>query len=235
MKSSHPAVVRAAALGLLACALLVTRPVAVLKSAGAIPQVVTMDGVPVIAGEVLVKYRRVLQSHERQQIDVQVDADRNDAIGGTGVRRLHSKRHGARALLALLRNNPDVEYAEPNYVVTADLIPDDPWFDQLWALLNNGQVVGKAGTPNADIKATQAWEISTGSAANVVAVIDTGIDYTHSDLAPNVWTAPKDFTVTINGKAITCPAGSHGFNTINSTCDPFDDNGHGTHVSGTIG
>src|SRR5437660_2103887 len=106
MKPSHSAVVRATALALLVCALLVTRPIAVLKSAGALPQIVTMDGVPVVAGEVLVKYRRALQSRERQQIDVQVDADRNDAIGGAGVRRVHSKRHDTRALLALLRNHP---------------------------------------------------------------------------------------------------------------------------------
>ena len=211
MKSSHPAATRLAALAILASALLVIRPVAILKSAGAPQQIITVDGVPAVAGEVLVKYRRVLQARERVQFDQQLDADRNDAIGGTGLRRIHSRRHDTRALVTMLRNHPDVEYAEPNYIVTADAVPDDPWFDQLWGLLNDGQVVGKAGTPNADIKATQAWDISTGSAANVVAVIDTGIDYTHSDLAANMWSAPKAFNVTINGQTITCPAGSHGW------------------------
>jgi subtilisin family serine protease len=65
--------------------------------------------------------------------------------------------------------------------------------------------------------------------------VDTGIDYTHPDLAANIWSAPASFTVNIGGKTITCAAGTHGFNAILKTCDPMDDNGHGTHVSGTIG
>jgi subtilisin family serine protease len=69
----------------------------------------------------------------------------------------------------------------------------------------------------------------------VVAVIDTGIDYTHQDLAANIWSAPASFTVTIGGAVITCAAGTHGFNAISKTCDPLDDNNHGTHTAGTIG
>ena len=80
-----------------------------------------------------------------------------------------------------------------------------------------------------------AWNISLGSTANVVAVIDTGIDYTHPDLVANMWSAPTAFTVNIDGSPITCAAGTHGFNAITRTCDPMDDQNHGTHVSGTIG
>lgn len=60
-----------------------------------------------------------------------------------------------------------------------------------------------------------------------IAVVDTGIDYTHPDLAPNMWTAPAPFTVTIGGVSITCPAGTHDFNAIQRTCDPMDDHNHG--------
>ena len=103
-------------------------------------------------------------------------------------------------------------------------------------MLNTGQKIGVFGTPGADISATQAWDISTGSAATVVAVIDTGIQYTHADLAANIWSAPASFTVNIPGNLpLTCDPGTHGYNAIAKTCDPADDNGHGTHVSGTIG
>ncbi|GAC1331814.1 MAG: hypothetical protein NVSMB17_10180 [Candidatus Dormibacteria bacterium] len=121
-----------------------------------------------------------------------------------------------------------MRYAEPNYILHADLTPNDPSFPQLWGLQNTGQcVVGTCGTPGADIKAEPAWNVTTGSSTVVVGVVDTGIDYRHPDLAPNAWSNPG----TING----CPAGTHGYNAILSSCDPLDDNNHGSHVSGTIG
>src|SRR5206468_7004302 len=80
-----------------------------------------------------------------------------------------------------------------------------------------------------------AWDVSTGTANHVVGVVDTGIDYTHPDLAENVWSAPGPFSVNVGGTVITCPTGSHGFNAIQNSCDPMDDHFHGTHVSGTIG
>ena len=69
----------------------------------------------------------------------------------------------------------------------------------------------------------------------VVAIVDTGVNYNHPDLAANIWSAPAAFTVNLSAGSITCPKGSHGFNAIAATCDPQDDNGHGTHVAGTIG
>ncbi|MGH6692241.1 MAG: S8 family serine peptidase, partial [Gammaproteobacteria bacterium] len=115
--------------------------------------------------------------------------------------------------------------------------PNDPSFGELWGLHNTGQVsnVFFPGVVGADIDAVAAWDLSTGSTALVVAVIDTGIDYTHPDLAPNMWSAPTEFTVTVGGQSITCAAGTHGFNAITRRCDPMDDHNHGTHVSGTIG
>ena len=131
------------------------------------------------------------------------------------------------------RRNSNVLYAEPDYIVHAFGGPNDPQFSSQWDLQNTGQA---GGTPGADIHALQAWSLSTGSPNVVVGVLDTGVDYTHLDLAQNIWTAPSGFSVTTqSGGVVQCPSGSHGFNIVADTCDPMDDNGHGTHVSGTIG
>ena len=133
------------------------------------------------------------------------------------------------------RARPDVLYAEPNYVrhaVQSPVTPNDPRYSDMWNLHNTGQ---SGGTPGADIHAPEAWGLTTGNSTVVVAVIDTGIDYKHMDLAANIWSSPTSYTVTLPGGSITCASGTHGFNALTMTCDPQDDNSHGTHVAGTIG
>ena len=193
------------------------------------------NGQEAVANEVLVKFRAaplasILQAEAAEEID------QAQGVGSIGVLRFHSARRGVATLIRDLAARGDVEYAEPNYIVHAIAIPNDPRFGDLWGLRNTGQtILGVPGTPGADISATLAWDISTGSRAAVMTVVDTGIDYNHPDLAANVWSAPTAFTVNIGGRVITCPAGSHGFNAITNVCDPRDDNNHGSHVSGTIG
>ena len=227
--------------GVLFAVVMLTRPVATQeRGPGA---TVHIDGVEAVAGEVLVRFDRALDDADRQRLDEQVDADENEAIGGLGVRRIHSRRYDTETLLGFLRTDARVQYAEPNYIVHALAVPIDPGFPLLWGMNNTGQNIGcglscsgsPVGMMGADIKATAAWDLSTGSRATVVTVIDTGIDYDHPDLAANVWSAPTSFTVDIAGFAVTCGAGTHGFNAITNSCDPFDDNNHGSHVSGTIG
>src|SRR2546428_4684282 len=126
MKLRDSATARATAIGLLAAVALVVKPVAqqgrasVPPRAGASQQIVTVDGHAAVAAEVLVKFRRALPSTERAQLDVQADADQSTPIGGAGVRRIHSRSYDTATLLAFLRTHPDVEYAEPNYIVSAD-------------------------------------------------------------------------------------------------------------------
>ena len=184
-------------------------------------------GHSVVAQQVLVKFRSVTPA-VIQLFQQLADADEVRQLGGTsGVHLFHSKSKNVVTLLAALQR-AEVLFVEPDYVLHASAVPNDPSFPQLWGL-HNSSVTG------ADISAEPAWDISTGSTANVVGVVDTGISYSHADLSANVWSAPRSFTVPLSFGNVTCAAGSHGFNVITRTCDPLDDNGHGTHVSGTIG
>ncbi len=142
-------------------------------------------------------------------------------VPSSGIVLIKSDAHDIAQLVALFQPGTEILHAGPNHVIRAAAIPSDPLYSQQWGYQK--------------ISAPQAWDSGTGSRAIAVGVIDTGLDYTHPDLAPNVWSAPSSFTVNVGGIAITCPAGSHGFNAIANTCDPKDDHGHGTHVAGIIG
>jgi hypothetical protein len=138
------------------------------------------------------------------------------------------------AALDLFRNNAQVEYAEPNYIynIGAPTTPNDPLFNGLWGLHNTGQT---GGTLDADIDAPEAWDIRTGNKSIVVAVIDTGVDYTHEDLTANMWRNPGETANGIDDDLNGYVDDIYGIDTFNNDADPYDDNGHGTHCSGTIG
>jgi subtilisin family serine protease len=136
--------------------------------------------------------------------------------------------------LAAYRNDPRIAYAQPNYRIRiADTYPNDVRFSEMWSLDNTGQT---GGVPDADIDAPRAWDVTHGSGSNVVAVIDTGVDYTHPDLAQNMWVnsneVPRD-GLDNDGNGYVDDI--HGYDFINHDGDPMDDQGHGTHVAGTIG
>jgi len=190
-------------------------------------QVETLQGLPVTAREVVIQLRspaRLPLIAQQQDIEV------SRSIGSNGAVLLRSRSKSAGELITNLAADQDVVFVEPNYVVQAVLTPNDPNFNLLWGLKNNN-------VPGADINAAAAWDVTTGSTANVVGVVDTGVLYTHPDLAANMWSAPTSFTVTFGAQQITCAAGTHGFRVINGarSCAPVDDHFHGTHVSGTIG
>lgn len=144
-----------------------------------------------------------------------------------------------------LNQHPLVEYAEPNYIYTivggTSELPNDPRLTDLWGLINTGQKsTGDGGVISGlegfDINARKAWEIETGSREVKIAVIDTGVDYTLADLAPNMWTNEAE----LNGEPGVdddnngCIDDIHGCDFANNDGDPLDDHGHGSHVSGTI-
>ncbi|HYB94017.1 MAG TPA: S8 family serine peptidase, partial [Vicinamibacterales bacterium] len=197
---------------------------------------VVIDGREAVEGEVIVRYRSQAGRIQRARAEIQADSDVVEPIGRLGARRLRSYDLSTSEMIARLSANPDVEFVEPNYIIRATAVPNDPSFGSLWGLFNTGQTVdGQAGTPGADIGATAAWDLNTGSRANIVAILDTGIDFFHPDLAANVFAAPRRFSVTLGSTTVTCETGTHGFNALNNSCLPFDDGGHGTHVAGIIG
>lgn len=145
--------------------------------------------------------------------------------------------------LSYYNGHPLVEYAEPNYMYSiygmADDVPlpDDPKFDQLWGLHNTGQTdpAGVMGSPDADIDAPEAWAMTTGSPNIVVAVIDTGIDYKHEDLAANMWVNTGEIPANaIDDDKNGYVDDVYGYDFSNNDGDPLDDHEHGTHVAGTI-
>ena len=137
-------------------------------------------------------------------------------------------------MIPALQRDPRVAYAEPNYIIAeAATTPNDPTYVRDWGLSNNGFT---GGTTDADIDADEAWDITTGSGDVVVAVIDTGVDYTHPDLAANMWHNPGEIPgnhTDDDGNGFVDDY--YGYDFANSDSDPFDDLGHGTHVAGTIG
>jgi subtilisin family serine protease len=142
---------------------------------------------------------------------------------------------------ARLDRDPHVRYAEPNLTRTALVSPNDTYFSQEWGLQNTGQaVLGVTGTVDADIDAPEAWELTTATPAVAVAVIDSGVDTTHPDLAPNTWSNPGESgggkeTNGIDDDLDGLIDDVHGWDWVGNDANPADANGHGTHVAGTIG
>ncbi|MBM3833308.1 MAG: PKD domain-containing protein [Verrucomicrobia bacterium] len=138
-------------------------------------------------------------------------------------------------LVALYQESGLVEYAEPDYLVHALNTPNDPRYADgtLWGLNNLGR---SGGILHADISAVDAWKTQTSASNIIVAIVDTGIRYTHEDLAANMWVNPGEIP---NNRLDDDRNGYvddvHGINAVTNTGDPKDDGGHGTHVAGIIG
>ncbi|HIJ86311.1 MAG TPA: S8 family serine peptidase [Desulfuromonadales bacterium] len=154
-------------------------------------------------GEVLIKYKPHVSEAEKDRKNKRHGSHRIRYFKELGIE--HSSvatGESVEQAVRRLQNDPDVEFAEPDYLIKASALPNDPDYSRLWGMQK--------------INAPAAWDITTGSSSVVVAIIDSGIDYNHPDLAANIWPGL-------------------GYNSITGSNDPMDDNGHGTHVAGTIG
>jgi thermitase len=201
------------------------------------------------AAEVLVRFRpgttlervKEIALHQHDLVE-----DRIESVNGLFVIE-DEDGLGADAVVNEYKLLPDVEYVEPNYTISLDpepagyippsylnrtaAGPNDPMFGEQWSLENTGQ---RGGQAKADISALDAWEKTKGSDKVVVAVLDSGVDYTHPDLIKNMWTRPANMNRYADDELGTIDD-AHGFDAINDTGDPMDENGHGTHCAGIIG
>jgi len=216
---------------------------------------------PYRLGEVLVGFRNGVSAARQLAIE--------RAIGARSARRLgpaikpvgHGRTAGQEYLAPLelrvqdsqvvpaiyrLKRYAEVAYAEPNYLQIGTAKPNDPEFGKQWGHENTGQLIPfqdqneklgaeEKGTAGADDRANLAWGVSTGSRSIVIGEVDSGVAYEHPDLAANVWSNPGG----LKGAPGECAPGTHGYNVLNKTCNPIDEdgayNGHGTHVAGIMG
>jgi len=143
------------------------------------------------------------------------------------------------------QNHQGVDAVEPNYLIPLKTVPDDPEFPKQWPLNNTGQT---NGTDDADVDAPEAWDIETGSSNVVIAIVDTGIDYTHEDLCANIWNNTGEIAGngvdddgngyiddTMGWDFVDASGGATDEDFVAPDNDPMDRHGHGTHVAGIAG
>ena len=144
-----------------------------------------------------------------------------------------------------LLKDPAVEYVAPNHAYELQATTPNDLSEQLWGLNNTGQTrtfvdpygntQTKTGTTDVDIDAPEAWDINHDASNTIIAVIDTGIDYNHPELAANIWINPGEIAdngIDDDGNGYIDDV--HGYDFADNDSDPIDVQGHGTHCSGTI-
>lgn len=191
-----------------------------------------------VPGEVLIKYKSFVSVSSIKESQARLGITAIKEFKYINVR--HAKLPADLSVenaLEIYKNDPNVEYAEPNYYRYAtSTTPDDTYFENLWGLNNTGQSVnGTSGTADADIDASEAWDIATGSSDVVIAVIDSGVDYNHEDLSVNIWSNTgeiPDNGIDDDGNGYIDDV--RGWDFVNDDNNPVDSNDHGTHVAGTI-
>ncbi len=185
-----------------------------------------------VPGELLVKFNNDIRAGSSQLSSEQIGAQVIHDFSSIGWKHVHLPQGMTVSDgIAFYQSLPGVVAAQPNYVYHTDITPNDPQFSSLYGL--------------AKIQAPAVWDKTTGSSSVVVAVIDTGVLYTHEDLSANMWRNPGETGLDANGhdratNGVDDDGNSYvddvyGINTIYDNSNPVDDNGHGTHVAGTIG
>jgi subtilisin family serine protease len=228
-----------------ACLCLILASLIVVPNKAAYSQARQPKSPAYVEGEVLIKLRADVADIGDQDIPefvFRAPGAQVERLGGRArdinLVRLNGRLSVEQAV-AQAQADPRVEYAEPNYIYETNTTqPNDPHFADEWGMMNTFSSLTGGATP-ADIGATRAWDITTGSDDLVVAVIDTGIDVSHQDLAANIWTNPRE----IPGNGIDDDGNGfvddvNGWNFRDNSKNVFvsaSEDLHATHVAGTIG
>lgn len=178
---------------------------------------------PYVEGELLVKFGKETSSEFARSANALVGSETVREFSSIGWQQVRlPKGMSVAEGIERFRSLGGVQAVQPNYIYTLAATPNDPQFDDQYGMNR--------------IDAPSAWNTSTGSSSVVVAVIDTGVLYTHTDLSANMWHNPGETP----GNSVDDDGNGHvddvyGIDTINDDSNPTDDNGHGTHVAGIIG
>jgi thermitase len=169
------------------------------------------------SNEILVKFKLSLSEDEVESLIETYQSLKIKKIPKLNVYKIQiPENYSVEEMVYAFDRNPDVEYAEPNYIAHITATPNDTLFQEQYALHNTGQSIGAPGSPSgtdrADIKAPEGWEETKGTDSTVIAILDTGIDLLHPDLQSKVLSGGRDF--------------------VNDDFDATDDHWHGTHVAG---
>jgi subtilisin family serine protease len=221
-----------------------------------------------VEGEILVKFKPNINKKDAfenfKKLDMYPQEMFHFVSGEYGLFNTPNKAELGQ-FIDILKDDPLVEYAEPNYryqiienhanyidMLTQNLhavryssITNDPLSSKLWGINNTGinepasprgGNSSRSGVKASDINAMKAWQLETGDRVIKIAVIDTGVDYTHEDLQANMWvnSAEENGTPGVDDDGNGYVDDIHGYDFANKDSDPMDDHGHGTHCSGTI-
>ena len=175
---------------------------------------------------VIVRFAADASSQERADMRAAADVKRDATLPVRGLELVDPEPGvSVSAAVADLERLDGVVYAEPDHVVRQTAVPNDPLLSYEWDM--------------SAIRAPEAWDVTTGSPQVTVAVVDTGIDASHPDLSPNLWTNPGESGAGRDTNGLDDDGDGliddvHGWDFVDGDAQPDDGNGHGTHVSGTI-
>jgi thermitase len=184
-----------------------------------------------VSGEVLVKFKEGTSDTTSTNIVQSLGHKKIKRLNHSVVQVNLKNGQSVEQAITIYQSDPNVVYAQPNFLYKPEAIPNDTDYGKLWGLKNNGQIVtggpyntNNPGIAGMDMDIEAAWDNITDCSSIIVAVLDTGVNYTHTDLAVNMWDGGASYP-------------NHGWDFLDDDNDPMPSDGssHGTHVAGIIG